>query len=476
MERAIIKRAWAAANIISQLGSPERYVATRLFADYRYAWEADVLTTHIAATRRVQGGNVLYVRDSSGFGNVFIPGIPSRDYVNAYAVGYAQAITARGYAEAANQYAVQIVIEISALLGQIIRTQPPRQYRLYGHSAGGMIAEIMAKSLAEAGASVCQIMTFGAPKPGLPGCALRGDSPIKVRWVNHRDPVPTLPGGHVGGRYIGMAIAGSTPTFGVVALFTTPGMILQANRALAFDPDRFIHPTPGTLIGLGEPRPIETADNAAGISTLQEWLDGDEAAAQPHLIGSYRAEFSTLLNPPPPEPTVLPRPRLLAAAPEPDVVLPFVPATSPNPMALVGEQRLATVIGRGPGGNTNVPSRGERLIVVSSDPASGRTNGRGFSIAGLIMGNIMANARLTKGYGFTRAKVANEWQVFLAGTYIATAPNASRARTLVKRGNAFLRYMGNLAWSTSGFPTALADQLDLMFAGTGYTPALQLSS
>jgi len=224
MERDTLKRSWAAANIISQLGSPQRYVTTRLFLDYRYAWNADVVTAHIATTRRVQGGHVLYVRDSNGFGNVFIPGIPSRDYVRAFAIGYAQATSVRGYAEKANQYAVQIVLEISSLIGQIARTQPPRQYRLYGHSAGGMIAEIMGRSLAEAGASVCQIITFGAPKPGLPGCSLTGEPPIKVRWVNHGDPVPTLPGGHVGGRFVGMAVAGATPTFGVVAVLHPVGL------------------------------------------------------------------------------------------------------------------------------------------------------------------------------------------------------------------------------------------------------------
>lgn len=69
-----------------------------------------------------------------------------------------------------------------------------RNVYLYGHSAGGVVAECLALVLSELPfAGIREIISFGMPKPGLSQAPYERTGLRRIRWMNLSDPVVALP-------------------------------------------------------------------------------------------------------------------------------------------------------------------------------------------------------------------------------------------------------------------------------------------
>ncbi len=319
-------------------------------------------------------------------------------------------------------------------------------FSFFGHSAGGGVCEVLIVFHFNDGGRDLELHTYGTPKIGFRGTTLEPPNCTRFRWMNSGDPVPLLPSAPIGS---GAAIA---LVFGAA--------YLVGNYNL--DMTRFQHGSGGRLLRNG--RWTERTD-AGGLvnpyQTIEDVLAGDADAQRPHFIGSYATALRACdqedntggadernlvleLERPRPQDLVLPH-RANLWGHNNDIVMPF-PLPFNVPAAAVGVARVDAA---------------RQQITFA-----GTTRGAAVGV------REMANAKMARSTGWTRAKIDTNWYVYLAGVYVAKTRSGSKAKTMCKRGNAMLRYMSNISWSGPEVPDAFQEFINRAVAGNGYSPPL----
>lgn len=158
------------------------------------------------------------------------------------------------------------------------------QFELYGHSAGGAIAELLAKALSRVPSfSVSRIMTMGAPKPSAAHRILEGPDVERLRLMIFGDPVPFLPTSALDG--VSSIALGFLRT-AQVARFEEPNHLWD-----------FRHGS-GGLVALNR-QLIDSVDalpTAAAAERLNSWIAGTGPETRLHSIGQYIHTLRLLLN------------------------------------------------------------------------------------------------------------------------------------------------------------------------------------
>lgn len=393
-------------------------------------------------TSEYVGALILYRDGGCG---LFFAGVQNRGQFPRIAVGYANA---NSPANPIPGWNFVVAAEVRSLLENIGQVLSARRYvDLYGHSLGGMFAECVASEADSYGITIGSIFTYGTPKPAQVGYFSAPRNLRRFRWMADGDPVPLLPFGRIGGlqEYILATIA-------------------LARSGQRIDVNRWRHANEGIAVGNTsiraslEPRGL---DNPAGI--LQRWMAGESSDVANHEAEHYRRLLLSWYDARTPI-TSIPRRQSLPAEPinAQRLVMPFripdAPSYSPD---LV----LPLVIDR---------SEESRFVQTISLATTTDRIARGLRESVNISNGVndMANAKLAPGAGFVRVKIPNgQWEVYLGGSRVAIVSSGSRAKTVVKKGNAFLRYMNNLAWETTT-GDSLAAAMANYFEGIGYTPAL----
>lgn len=373
-------------------------------------------------------------------------GVQDRSQFPSIAAGYATALSPNNPIPGWNFVVASRVRPFLRSLAPSLRDA--RYIDVYGHSFGGMVAECVASEMDTVGAVVRNLVTYGTPKPAMAAYANRSDGTRRLRWIADNDPVPLLPFGRLGGlqEYLlaTLAVARAGRRIDVAQWrHLSDGLAVSSTRiATSYEPRGLVNP---------------------GV-TLEAWLSGQRADSNAHEAEHYRQllagwwdvrpQVTTTRRPTSPIPQrqaavdfVLPFNVPTIATPGPDVVLPIV--IGPGDEAWLTNSNVARV----------VPAGARRAI--GNSPA--------ISVG---VGNV-ANGKLAANAGFVRVKSPGYgWVIYLRGTVVAAVSSGSRAKTLVRKGNALLRYMGNLAWSSTATGNAMQEAIEAYQAGDGYTPPM----
>lgn len=347
-------------------------------------------------------GGILY--NAHGVCRLFVGGIYGEEMAKAVAYGYSNPAQIRG----AGGWHPLAWAEGQSTWENVIRhvVRPNDILELHGHSAGGMIAEVIAKLASIQYPDMrISIDTYGSPCPSHLGVWAPHSRVDRGRWMNTDDPVPMVPWSTLpDGDQIGLILFGSQ-------------ILLPGGEGPS--PHLFRQPAGGHKMRAGRivdgiwPYTTRSPQNA-----MERWMRGREDAVEQHAIDTYQEEFRRCESGSPEgwEVVAAASGTVSSAPPPSNVVMPF-----PLPYPSVENSFVAMRVS--PDG-------------IASDP-SGTVLGR-FTITGGKMGFLKINPR----HEFKQVKVGNQWQVRIGQRIVAECDSPHRPRTLVRRLNSALRGIG----------------------------------
>lgn len=327
---------------------------------------------------------------------------------------------------------------------------------IYGHSAGGALAERVARYARDVlPETKITLDTFAAPAAAQPGEVCNAFDVQRRRWMLHGDPVPMLPQ-WVDPLGIGGALA--------MAASVRPGFRIEAQRLLEFrQPGRSI------LIDMRFPDGWAFSRNSVPPSEaaqkIANWITGEGDERTLHDSSAYLTTFRSLQRQGRPFPPAAPDPRrwelvatatgvvapppvhhpnvVLPLAPPPDIVMPFILPWAP------------------PAG---VPSAGGITMIPITIEPDGRVAGPdgSTSLATIRRNDPMAMTKLRPKKAFRLVKVGDNWQACLNDVIVLQGTQRYKPAAFVRRGNAFLRAIGSRSLL---YPTSLLAALSAWIAG-----------
>jgi hypothetical protein len=330
-----------------------------------------------------------------------------------------------------NTYSAQDALTLlqSFLPGDSVRRGPGR---CAGHSAGSVVNEALLAYLGRVGVNPApSIFTYGAPKPGNNGCCLTLSGVSRTRIVLRGDPVPNIPY-YVQGGAVSIALG-----------FTFRD----------YAPWRTAHPCGGIRLspdGSFEPLKSEEGTIDPSGEDVAHWLASqDQGPSSRHSIAAYASalrraaenedaqEFPRPLPFSPHEPYV----NLAMEFPPRDLV----PDANVVPVLAIRDGRVGL---RGP---TNRPLGSER-------------RGR------------MGISKVDKKLLAAPVRIGQTYWVYWFDQPIMQSPTFGRAKTMARKINSMLRYMGTtVVISAESFPSALNDYLGTAsIAGLGCVPPINV--
>lgn len=331
--------------------------------------------------------------------------------------------------------------------------RPHDVIELHGHSAGGVIAEILASLLLrEDPETRISIDTYGSPCPALPGGVAVRPNVERFRWQAPNDPVPLLPVWLQDRTTWGVIAAGQS--FGANFRVTPErlGRFVQAPRGIALAPRGW---------AWSNSAPV----NGNRAEQVSKWISGDEQISQYHDSSYYLGLMRGYRNRDTPFPTVpLSNDWEVLASATADVtigsgiVLPFdLPWSEPAPRVVMPFSL--------PYGNfitrTSNPTQGIAPILLDANGDATAPDGVSINLA-VQRGNPMAFVQVRPKKGFAAVKVGDQWQVTLDGQIVLTGMGKYRPTAFVRRGNQWLRAIGTRSVLA---PASLLQSLARWFAG-----------
>ncbi len=320
---------------------------------------------------------------------------------------------------------------------------PRRRVRLFGHSAGGTMCEILARMIHDrAGISPESIVTYGSPKPGFRGACTEAPATTRRRWMNVGDPVPFVPTGNIGDA---MAIT--------LAL-------------TQFEPEPWncVHGSGGRVLDGRTQRPRNDAQVMGGAAAqIEEWINRNPDRITDHSIAQYIRNLSAIAEEPGEDETVTP-----GAGASVTIALDRVAdqAIVPAP-----ERRLTMVA---PRPLPPIPI-GLPLFPVITTSGGKVTYTNGLSIPAVVnQETAMAQSKIVTRMKFRVKKLKPGFAVDFQGFRCVTADKLTKAKTFAKAGNRWLRVMGNdVTINTPNLVTALGTFLALAaIPGNGVNPPI----
>jgi len=296
------------------------------------------------------------------------------------------------------------------------------QVWLYGHSAGGAVAEVITWLVRRTFPGVNVVLhTFGSPSPARRGVPWSDVSVSRHRWMAQNDPAPLIPWADVGER-------------GHLFLYLASGALLSGVSGEP-RPNLFVQPTGGLRLNGGAPELGELPTMSVDPQVqMQAWLDNDEFARTCHSVDTYYrklVELQTRFG------NVIEQPRTSARQTSSAVV--------------VDGMRLAPPTGAVPRVGLVVP------LLVRPDSITLDVARRVWGDV-VIQGDSMAFLKINPKLAFRMVKVGNAWHVTLGEVIVIVADSPHTVKTIVKRLNGMLRAVGTTNTVFSGaFLTALGD-------------------
>lgn len=380
-------------------------------------------------------------RSTNGNMRVFMGGIdPAAGSLGAPNAGVLNVIRGYAYMPASdlpipcNKFAGYDAKDVIAAIGAFPNLGRP-YVELYGHSAGGLVAECILSLSRQGGVDwyAWFICTYGGPKPGWAE-SITTDQVRRYRYMTLGDITPDIPFSSPSGSAAIDAVTGYFKRE-IDRCVQPPGGILLQSASR--------QPASGTL--LFRPREV----------VFQEWIRNAGEAAYVHRISTYefylRGNIRVEQNPP------ADREMLFPVAPDeaigrdraPFVIRPIVDSTTTSPPPAITIRRP---------GSPAVRRSGPTGLTTGVSPMMSRLRGK---------------LRMT----VEHPTGSPTWLVRWDNVYIANFSRPSQARTYAKRGNAWLRSMGNFSRiSGSGIVDALTRFLADAATGDGgnYAPPLNV--
>jgi len=379
---------------------------------------ANLSTVRDIPSSNIAAGGIFWV-DPNGL-HVALLGIMNGRQGQIIAGGYADGALTRekqGY----HPYAREVAIDIrNNHLRPVLDGH--QRINIYGHSAGGLIAESLAHLIhTQIGRATIHLNTYGAPAPFVPGRQEHHSRTTRNRWINRNDPVPFIPAARIS----------PTEYFLLAARGTIPFQS-EDNTLVAFS---YAQPGLGLAIGGGGCRrqmyPTMTLPVAL---QMRRWLDDESSATAQHSCATYRNALAFLATE---FPNGMPE-QSNAPVPQEENIGRVTFALMQGRVASFASRRVEPLVLRQPSSlldSTNVPI-GTYTMEFST----------------------MSFLKINPKKAFRLVRVGRQWQVSCGDRVVAVADTPKRPRTLCKRLNGMLRAVGtdNTIWLAE-FIAALQD-------------------
>jgi len=281
-----------------------------------------------------------------------------------------------------------------------------KRVEIHGHSAGGVVAEALAKLLSRLYRGVpIDVHTYGSPAPGVSGICVNGEQYTRERWMNQDDAVPLVPWCRLGpNEFMGLYLF---------------GLLSGVPSSQVATPHRFVQPGSGIRMESGR---VTSGDNPRISSDPQRqvslWMEGEEGAVEAHSVDSYFRKMTTYTRD---------FPAGIRLAPVAEV---SEPAADVNVVAVAPFAIPGQVVDSLP---VPIRIRADATAVDPQNQAVGTA-----TISEVPMSFLRINPRKA----FKLAKVGRTWQVTMGEAVVMVADTPKVPRTIVKRLNGMLRGIG----------------------------------
>jgi len=308
-----------------------------------------------------------------------------------------------------------------------------RAIYIYGHSGGGVIAEALASQLDKnLGIPIRELITFGAPKPGISGVTFNSIAATRIRWMNTNDPIPGLPFGRAG-ETIPIAIDLFSPDYQPDLIRHGPG-------------GRTLHPDGTWNAADDSVRPFDP--DRVGLAL---WLYGQDASrGLPHSIDTYISRLTRLATrlDDNREPETIAPPTIRYAM---EFVLP--PRRPPNNLVpeFVGTFTIS--------GNIATPSVGQQF------PVGTQRNS-----------DMASQTKIDPSLRLVMQRTGNVYVVRWNDVIVFSCPYGSNARSLVRSWNRSIRLLGKTTdISQNNFSAYFSNLFAAGALGNGVKPPWHVS-